>query len=134
MIAYFSLEWQVEKQKKDNRHVRSILIVDNSKKTITYAELTARGDVITQQDGPVQAYAGARFGEILSEIKEQWGEKVDFTSFSAGHDWKIKMRSKSGKVYRIKGNELPPSSRIIENEVISLSKEAGIKLPSYSVL
>ena len=134
MISYFSLEWHVENQEKGNKHVRSILIVDNSKKIITYAELTARGDVITQQDGPVQAYTGARFGEILSEIKEQWGTRVDFTSSSTGHDWKIKMRSKTGKIYRIKGNELPPSASIIENEVISLSKDAGIKLPSYSVL
>ena len=127
MVTYFSVEWKSTRIQKQSS---SILIIDARKKCITYAELTMRGDILNQQDGPLQAGSSAQFFSYLTEIFEQWNGQLNFSEpTSEDFWWKIKIRIKSGKTYRIKGTvAYPPYGNVIENKLQNLCAEAGLRI------
>lgn len=127
MGTYFSVEWQNNQQPK---HVKSILIVDRGKRRITYADLTMRGDVLRQEDGPLQASRAAQFFSVVNDALCQWGGQTDFSvPSSEGFWWKIKIRSMTGKIYRINGTtSYPLMGDVIERELEALCEDAGIHI------
>lgn len=127
MVSYFSVEW---KNERANKNSSAILIVDGTRRKITYGELSKRGDVLFQQDGPLQACDSGKFFSNLTEIMEQWGDRVDFSvSLSDDCWWKIKIRAKAGRMYRIKGTTTyPPYGDQIAKELEALCKNAGIHI------
>lgn len=126
-MTYFSIEWKSERLQ---RNTSSILIVDRGKRKITFAEFTMRGDVLEQQDGPLQASSGAQFFSDMEEALRQWNGQTDFSEPAAiNFWWKIKLRERSGKIHRIKGTTAcPPFGITIEKELQSLCAEAGIRV------
>ena len=125
MITYLSVEWKKQCKQQSGS---AILIVDGKKKRVTYAELSMRGDVLKQQDGPLQAGASAEFFSFLAEVVSQWEGMADY-SVSPYEDiwWKIKIRETSRRIYRITGTSVyPPCGAIIERKILALCEEAGI--------
>ena len=90
-----------------------------------------RGDVLYQKDGPLQASSSARFFAILTDTFNQWGGQSDSSASASGDFWwQVKIRTKTGRTYRIKGTTAyPPSGAMIEDELQTLCKEAGFRIP-----
>ena len=127
MVSYFSVEWKTD---RTNGNSSTMLIVDGARRKITYGEISGRGDVLSQQDGPLQAGDSASFFLFLTEILGQWGDQNDFSVISS-HDcwWKIKIRTKTGRIHRMKGTTTyPPYGEQIEKELDVLCKNAGLRI------
>ena len=127
MVSYFSVEW---KNERANKNSSAILIVDGARRKITYGEISGRGEVLSQQDGPLQAGDSANFFLFLTEILEQWGDQTDFSAISSRDCWwKAKIRTKTGRIYRMKGTTTYPLyGERIEKELDILCKNAGIRI------
>lgn len=127
MATYFSVEW---KNNQIPKQAKSILIIDRGKWRITYADLTMRGDVLLQKDGPLQASCAAQFFSVVNEALNQWRGQTDFSEPSSeDFCWKIKIRSKTGKIHRISGTMIyPPMGDALERELRILCEDAGIHI------
>lgn len=112
-----------------SKHEQSIIIVDDQNKRITYAESTARGDALIQEEGPLQASSAAQFFAVLEECVDTWGDRTNFCQALLNNPvWRMKLCMLSRKVKRIVGSaESVPSGDVIRNEVVKLCCEAGLR-------
>lgn len=131
MVTYFSLEWQNWSCHPCHDLSSTLLIVSGSKKRITYGELDGRGNVLLQQDGPLQSSSSREFFRLVEEIHNKWNGQSDFSvPVCDGSCWKIKIRFSNGVTSRIKGTVgYPPDGKTIEEALIQLCNEAGIRQP-----
>ena len=67
MITYFSLEWKNWSCHPGNEVSSTILIISGSKRKITYGELDGRGNILSQQDGPLQAASAREFFLLVED-------------------------------------------------------------------
>ncbi len=131
VITYFSLEWYNCGCHCGDDVSSTILIVSSGKKRITYGELNSRGDVLSQQDGPLQASSSRAFFDNLDKIITSWEGRQDFcVPVCDGSCWKITIHLANRKIYRFKGTvEYPPCGREIEQGLLRLCEEAGVRAP-----
>ena len=131
MITYFSLEWQNWSCHPCHGLSSTLLIVSGSKRRITYGELDGRGNVLLQQDGPLQSSSSREFFRLVEEVYNNWNGQSDFcVPVCDGSCWKIKIRFSEGAIARIKGTiAYPPNGTAIEQALVRLCSDAGIQKP-----
>ena len=133
MITYFSLEWQDWSCHPGDALSSTLLIISGSKKKVTYGELDGRGNILFQQDGPLQASDGGTFFALAERIVEQWGDQTDFSvPVCDGSCWKIKVRYNRGKTLKYTGTvAYPPDGQALERALQALCDSAGIQPKHY---